>query len=224
MRQVLLLLSILFACPTVLATPITDTITAGEREWAQVDVFSGISWEDVDAACPAGVCSGTLGHNGVDYDMDGWEWASVDSVSSLFNYYLGGPFMSGPSSAEGDGITESFFDAGWRATVDNGGSPAVQTSPSWIGLFGWTSTIVPGTGIYLGGALDLEFNFSGVEDFYTTDAIDEFSNFFLGQSYGAGAWFSREATVDLPPTFTMMLIAMLVLQMTQRSGYIRNHG
>lgn len=64
------------------AVPITDTVIVGDKEWAQVNLFAELSWNDINAVCPAGVCgTGTL--NG--YDMSGWAWASVFDVGALFN-------------------------------------------------------------------------------------------------------------------------------------------
>jgi hypothetical protein len=46
---------------------ISDTKFVDGREWAQVDQFANLSYQQVAAACPAGVCTGVL--NG--YVMDG---------------------------------------------------------------------------------------------------------------------------------------------------------
>ena len=61
------------------------TVTVDGREWAQVEQFTNLSWNDINAICPEGACAGTL--NG--YDMAGWTWASVGDVSALFNHYIG---------------------------------------------------------------------------------------------------------------------------------------
>lgn len=65
--------------------PITDTVTVDGREWAQVDLFTNLTWDQINAVCPEGVCAGIL--NG--FDMTGWTWASVDDVNALFNFYIG---------------------------------------------------------------------------------------------------------------------------------------
>jgi hypothetical protein len=68
-----------------LGVPITDTVTIDGREWAQVDLFTLLSWNDVNAVCPEGACSGALnGHN-----MAGWTWASLADVSAIVNFYAG---------------------------------------------------------------------------------------------------------------------------------------
>jgi hypothetical protein len=94
-----------------------DKVTVDGTDWAQVDLFTNLSWNDINAVCPAGVCvnSGTL--NG--YDMTGWAWASLGDINDLFNYYIGSEEM-GPGRwifSESGGIWGLTFAAdGWRAT------------------------------------------------------------------------------------------------------------
>ena len=90
-----------------------ESIMVDGREWAQVDLFTNLSWNQINAICPMGVCAGTL--NG--HDMTGWTWASVEDLNALFNHYVGiealgpGPdhYMEGlilngpPPSLETDG-------------------------------------------------------------------------------------------------------------------------
>lgn len=96
------------------ARPITDTISVAGGEWAQVDLFADLSWDDIKTVCPAGVCSGVL--NG--FDMTGWMWASVEDLNSLFNHYIGFEALGpGPDSyAEGKNSewAPAFFNDGWR--------------------------------------------------------------------------------------------------------------
>jgi hypothetical protein len=53
---------------SVSAVPITNTATVDGTEWAQATDFVNLSWNDIDAKCSGGDCSGTL--NG--FVMDGW--------------------------------------------------------------------------------------------------------------------------------------------------------
>lgn len=95
--------------------PIVDTIVAGGREWAQVDLFTDLSWDEIKAVCPAGLCNGKL--NG--FDMTGWKWASVEDMNALFNDYIGDNVLGpGPSQyLQGNSAWEpAFFADGWRPT------------------------------------------------------------------------------------------------------------
>jgi len=97
-----------------LAAPITDVVAGDGKTWAQVDLFSNLSWNDINQVCPMGVCgAGTL--NG--YDMEGWRWASENDIRKLFASYIG-------SEIDGTSVIQSFspwapafFDDGWRMTV-----------------------------------------------------------------------------------------------------------
>ncbi|CAA0122199.1 Uncharacterised protein [Halioglobus japonicus] len=74
-------------CQSVSAVPVTDTVIVGGQEWAQVDLFTNVSWNTVSTQCPGGVCSPSSALNG--YDLAGWTWASIDAVQSLFNTFTG---------------------------------------------------------------------------------------------------------------------------------------
>jgi hypothetical protein len=73
--------------------PITgdDIVIVDGRDWAQVDLFTYLTWNGINAVCPGGVCTGEL--NG--YDVTGWAWATVADVNDLFNTYLGEGVMGG---------------------------------------------------------------------------------------------------------------------------------
>ncbi len=78
------LVLILFAISlSAKAAPITDTVSADGKVWAQVNLFTNLSWNTMNAACPAGVCAGTL--NG--HDVGGWTWASIYDVGDLFKSF-----------------------------------------------------------------------------------------------------------------------------------------
>lgn len=101
----------------IAAGQITDIVTVEGKNWAQVDLFTNLSWSDISGVCPGGICgTGTL--NG--YDMYGWSWATTEELNKLFNHYIGSPEMGpGPDSIIDYGGTwaDGFFaEDGWRAT------------------------------------------------------------------------------------------------------------
>jgi len=79
------------ACPLLpdqrCPEPITETVLVAGREWAQVDLFTGLSWIEVNTACPDGACLPGAVLNGK--DMTGWTWASASNFNRLVNHYLG---------------------------------------------------------------------------------------------------------------------------------------
>jgi hypothetical protein len=92
-------------------------VRAAGKEWAQVDLFLGLSWNDISAVCPIGICKDGGKLNG--HDMTGWTWARASGVNELFNCYGVTPAHSGPSRRElagGDTWSTNFFRAGWRRT------------------------------------------------------------------------------------------------------------
>jgi len=105
--------------PIATGMPVTDTIIANGFEWAQVEQFDNLSWNDINAVCSGGPCApgGVL----KGYDMTGWNWASVNDVNALFNFYLGSPFPLGPGPdtySEPDAAwVGAFYADGWEETI-----------------------------------------------------------------------------------------------------------
>lgn len=101
------------------ATPITDIVAVGDRQWAQPDFFRALSWNQIQAECPGGVCGSGAELNG--WDVSGWILASVDDVNDLFNVYIGDSVMGpGPDSAYAPGWNawgSLLFNDGFRLTV-----------------------------------------------------------------------------------------------------------
>ena len=110
-------------CPTIAGPSITgclvitDTISRVGKIWAQADLFEGFSWNDMNRACPGGVCGqgALLG----DFDMSGWRWASGAEVQVLMNSYAPNDLpaeVTPPYSnfETGDFWAMNAFDGGWR--------------------------------------------------------------------------------------------------------------
>ncbi len=122
----LVLYSLIHALPSAASPiPASQTVEVNGVTWAQVDIFSNLKWVDINAACPAdagGVCKPGSTLHGL--DMEGWTWASVDSLNIMFNYYLakyGVPsweLLNGPSGYyKSNGYwTPALLSAGFRPT------------------------------------------------------------------------------------------------------------
>ncbi len=155
--------------------PGLDTVSVDGREWAQVDLFTNLSWNDINAVCPEGACVGIL--NG--HDMTGWTWASVDELNALFNFYIG-------SNAIGPGADDQYTDpanSAWApAFFSDGWHPTFQANlpsgqPGWRAIHGifrdnyWHACLVDSD-----------------SDFFTGDFV---STKVRGDCRGPGAWFYR---------------------------------
>ncbi len=74
-----------------LTIPVADTVVVDGKQWAQLDLFVNLSWNEINAVCPqanAGVCDGVLSHLAGDYNMTGWTWANTaDLISVMENHY-----------------------------------------------------------------------------------------------------------------------------------------
>jgi len=173
--------------------PAGDIIPVNGKEWLQPDLFSGLTWDEINAVCPHpdGVCNGLLaGRN-----MTGWTWASIDDVLVLLHYYIGRPvlgfFMNDTSEfSEPDSAwAPAFFNTGWRPTLWESGPESAHESiyaltrsrlnPDLFGIGGFTA---------------------GIEDCLTACAsLDTFGNVDTTKGYASdttlpstGAWFFRE--------------------------------
>lgn len=140
----------------------SDVIQVGNILLAQPDLFVGVSWADMAAACPGGVCNNYL--NGV--DLRGWTWASLDDMNGLFNLYIGALEMGpGPdlySETPFTGALNAAFFSQWRTTAtkaetdcvgaeittfivagrvwDSSNDPALYTTPDACAPFSWLTT------------------------------------------------------------------------------------
>jgi len=164
--------------------PITDTVTVGGREWAQPDLFSGLTGEQVVARCPGGVCGENTVLNG--WSMDGWQWATVDDVNALFNTFLIGYSLGpGPDSVQVPWDTyllEPIFDAGFRPTLFDEG---VHRFLVGLTSDGFVDEFV-GSRLYVGSAVDNLASFKGSDAVRTNgdEGIDS------GVGY-IGVWLYR---------------------------------
>ncbi len=177
------------------AMPITsaDIVTASGKEWAQLDLFTNLSWSQIDAVCPGGVCVSGGILNG--FDMTGWTFASLADVIALHNSYGISPPLDtnllnfrilvpeGGGYSNTEGWATAFTDAGWRL-------------PYYQGYIGWTSN----TPIELSGVTYAYMTVTNDSinaasfDFFQTENCFPDSSTCGGWTYGA--WFYRNLDSD----------------------------
>jgi hypothetical protein len=198
------------------AGPITDTVTVDGKDWAQVDLFVGLAWSDINNVCPGGVCgNGTL----MGFDMLGWTWASTEDLNNIFNYYsvnssnpipnlLGpGPDYDVTESSDPNSYAQLFFADGWRITshVFSGSHETMgrtSDSPAYFAGIGMAPSL---------------FTPFGISNMAGTNYTDGFWN--------PGAWFSRPdpaAAVPSPATFTLMLLGLAALGFSRRKRNLQS--
>lgn len=195
-----------------LAAPITDTILVAGKEWAQVDLFGGVSWSELNAVCPAGVCgSGSV--NG--FELTGWTWASVNDVNSLFNYYLEGAGVSGGDLlGPGKDVYSERF-AAWDNDFLADGWRGNWTLPEIIHGITSDAPVTDPTEVHYGS---FNSNF-----YYPKFNIDIRARFYTGSEIGnpphpidgviKGAWLYKNSIteVPLPGAFILMLSGIFML-------------
>ena len=115
--------------------PSENVVVLEDKIWFQPDLFTGLTWNEIDAICPenqGGKCKngGTL--NGI--DVTGWRWASIDDIITMFNSYIGFDAL-GLGNVQHI-TTDSrwaprFYEDGWRANWNDSGTYG-WTRSTWL--------------------------------------------------------------------------------------------
>lgn len=159
------------------------TVVADGKEWAQPIQLGALSWDEISAACPAGVCTGVL--NG--YDMTGWTWATVDDMNSLFNSYIGTPEL-GPGP---DSTSDSTPPLEWAAQMYSEGWQNSYYDPGYYqGIYAWTATHAGSGTAYTASLLVTSANDSAWLNTSRTENTDFVLPVFLPSPF-YGGWFYR---------------------------------
>ena len=201
------IVGLLFAISqSVSAAPITDVVVVGSQQWAQVNLFTNNSWNEINTQCPSGVCGALSKVNG--WDLIGWTWASIDSVQELFNSYTARTDVAPFSYGEIESAWAPLFLSHFGATTANERRGMVR---------GWSSTpsaaIRPGRPRAYSPVMRDAFGVQVFPDAATTAG----SNGVVSASGTFGAWMVRPATpVPLPATLSLFCLGLATMWVTRR--------
>jgi hypothetical protein len=167
-----------------------DPVIVDGKEWLQPDLFTGYTWEEINAVCPAGICSGAL--PGSPINLTGYTLASLEDMNALFNYFIESATPEAPILGPGPDrevlpleVFTTFGEAGWRSWViddycDRGGCYTLIGVRGRISEEGGALSLT--ASMYLASSCSL--GFCGAATIAATD----------GASPGTviGAWLYRE--------------------------------
>jgi hypothetical protein len=182
------------------ATPITNTVTVGDKEWAQVNLFTPLSWNTVDEVCPDladGVCNEGETLNG--WTMTGWTWASIFDVGELFSALTPHPgaVITAVRELDSEWAPAFFAESGFEPTQTLSASELIR---------GVTRTTNPFATFqsYLGIVVNQQNTDPRFRDLVDT-SVSRNKNF---GSANTGVWFYRPATVQVPAPATLPLLGL----------------
>jgi hypothetical protein len=173
------------------------------REWLQPADLTRYSWNDFNAVCSSGLCTGQLGGSGP--LLTGYMWATVDDVNALINSYIGSAELTGPSEYTGGSWGEAFFSDFTDIFVNT----------SITRLDAWTSTAFSADEAYLGVVRYLP-------DFNVAAANTDVTGSRDLSSRNIGAWLYRPVeAVPSPATLILFVLGLVGLGIS-RWNHSRN--
>jgi hypothetical protein len=186
-----------------------DQVTVDGNQWAKVDIFSGLSWNIINAQCPSGVCTAASSLNG--YDLNGWNWASQLEIKTAFGVIIAQSDYDPAGTSKYEEFRSTWAPEIFRLF----GSTYVQ--PSGIQQIWALSNTVVGQTVALFDISDYsEFN----EDFAEDEGSENSSTDYIDvkmvypknlHKYNSAFFYKAEAEVPEPSTLTIFALGMIGL-------------
>lgn len=183
--------------------PTTAQVTLDGKNWAKTSIFSGLSWNLINAQCPNGVCSATSELNG--FELDGWIWATSAEVQSVFNVFsLSNEFTLG------DGSLYYSYRSTWAHVIVSifGKTASTQTSNE---LYGLVSNEIRG----YGQLLSVIHNYNTLPSIPDRPEPDVMWSTAWGKNLAStnisGWFYQAPASVPEPSTLAILALGMIGL-------------
>jgi hypothetical protein len=181
------------------------------REWYQPVELVGYSWNDFNAVCGAGACSGLLGGSGP--NLSGWIWASIYELGDLLA--ATSPHPGGIATYQTSQL-QPWID--WR--TDTGFLPTTDIflaiNLGITAVAGLTSTLAPGDASAYVGIAQASI-FASRSDFGSTFTSDVTAEITEAGPY-FGAWLYRAAEVPAPATLWLVALGVAALRWSRYRG------
>ncbi|NND68897.1 MAG: hypothetical protein HKN19_15005 [Halioglobus sp.] len=193
-----------------LTTPARAGVIVGSLEWFQPSELTNYSWDQFNAVCGGGLCSGAVGGTGP--DVTGWQWASAQDLGDLFLAPISG-HPGGVANYQGaflEGVAA--FELGFERTTTL--EQAVGFGVS--GVLGFTATLANVNEPYWGGfGVSLGFQGGVMGSDFFSDQTDLAAN---RPEETVGAWLYRAVPVPLPGSAPLFLTGLVGLLLRGRAG------
>ncbi|CAA0122188.1 Uncharacterised protein [Halioglobus japonicus] len=182
------------------AKPISagDIVSVEGRDWAQVDLFGSLSWNDINSVCPSGMCvdGGTL--NG--YDMSGWIWAGLDEIGAMLGLFTGHDHVNNGIAYTENHATWAplFFEAFRPTSIDDTSSVLGSLTPQ-LAKYPFYDEVTPVL------ILVVDWQDTGCCSRDKVDITSAPSSDWSQLNFGS--WFYR-AEVPTPATLPLILLAL----------------
>jgi hypothetical protein len=163
------------------------------KEWRQLSETIGLDWSEVASVCPTdgvNACAGVV----QSVSLDGWTWADVTQVGTLFSYWGDHPgginiVFAPNATSHADEFIDLAFDVTYTDNIFR-----------WVA--GWTSTRLAGGSVWVAEVMD-KYPSDPNADIWTTA-----DNFGPGTHPFVGFWLWHADAHQVPEPTTLALLGL----------------
>jgi hypothetical protein len=176
------------------------TVSADGKNWRQLTETGGLSFNTITTLCPigGGACSGAY---------DGWTWATVSEVQSLFQTYNATFVANGGVSTVGAVGNNNPWAPSFLADFNK----TQGTTGTYENVAGWTATASDSTWAFIGEVSDSFLVSASYPDLMRTITSTR-----TGSIPGRGVWLYETSPVPLPAAAWLFISALGGLVVAKR--------